>query len=232
MISCPGRTNASVIAILAASFLLSISCGDKATEEQGEFDLYGRIVYRSLLFGSSAEFFVYSQGLPVTDALITVESDTVPLVNGDEGYYYAPLDIFIGDTLSYSVVSASGSSAGDVVIPDTTSIVSPDEGDTLITGFDFSVVWRRTTGADGYFISLENQAGLVAEVVESYFDSSVVVTGENLFITGVDNLWVEVLSGNVSSGVTPFGRRLPWGVFGSAGSIREVFVDTGPLNAD
>jgi hypothetical protein len=232
MISYPGRTAASIPVIFAGLLFLSLSCGNSATEEQGQFDLYGRIVYRPLFYGSSAEFFVYSQGSPVTDALITVESDTVPLVNSDEGYYSAPLDVEVGDTLVYSVVSASGSSAGDVVIPDTTSIISPDEGDTLITGFDFSVVWRRATDADGYFVSLENQTGLVAEVVESYFDTTVTVSGENLFTTGTDNLWVETLKGSVSAGVTPFGRKLPWGVYGSAATVREVFVDLGPLGAE
>lgn len=202
-----------------------LSCGDKATDDYGVFDVYGRVVYRPALFASSAEFYIYNNGEAVTGAIITVEEDVIPLVDSASGYYSLPLEIEIGDTLEYSVSSEFGSLYGNLIIPDTAQIIQPLEGDTLLFGLDFPASWQRASEADGYYSYLENQAGFVAAVTEIYFDTTAILPGEYFFESGFDIFWLEALSGNIVRGVTPGGRILPRGVVSSAASFREVYID-------
>ncbi len=202
-----------------------LSCGDKTTEDYGVFDVYGRVVYRPPLFASSAEFYIYNNGQAVTGAFITVGGNIVPLVDTSSGYYSLPLQIEMGDTLEYSVSSEFGSLYGNLIIPDTAQIIRPLESDTLLFGSDFSASWHRAVGADGYYSYLENQAGFVAAVTETYFDTTAILPGENFFGSGFDIFWLEALSGNIIRGITPDGRIFPRGVVGSAAGFREVYID-------
>ncbi|MEE9554195.1 MAG: hypothetical protein V3W18_07850, partial [candidate division Zixibacteria bacterium] len=93
------------LTVLLAIACVALSCGDKATDNYGEFDIYGRVVYRPPFVGSMAEFYIYHDGEPATDALITVDSDTIPLVNSLLGHYSKLMMIEMGDTLDYSVDS-------------------------------------------------------------------------------------------------------------------------------
>jgi hypothetical protein len=210
---------------MAASTTGILSCGEEATRDYGSFDVYGRIVHRPPIFVSSAEFYIYSGGEAVADADITVDDDIIPLVDTASGYYRLPLEIEIGDTLQYSVSSVFGLLDGILVIPDTAQIIQPPEGDTLLFGSDFPASWQRIPEADGYYSYLENQAGLVAAVTESYFDTTAILPGEYFSESGFDRFWLEVLRGDFTGGVMPDGRIFPRGVVGSAASFRDVFVD-------
>lgn len=211
--------------IMTATVTGIFSCGEQATDDYGGFDVYGRVVYRPPLFASSAEFYIYSNGEAVAGANITVEDDIIPQVDTASGYYSLLLEIGIGDTLEYSVSSEFGSLYGILVIPDTAQIIRPLESDTLLFGFDFSASWQRALGADGYYSYLENQAGFVAAVAETYFDTTAILPGEYFSESGFDIFWLEVLSGNFARGIMPDGRIFPRGVVGSAAGFREVYID-------
>ena len=202
----------------------ALSCGDKAVSDYGVFDIYGRVVYRPPFVGSMAEFYLYHDGQPATDAVITVDSDSIPLVNSSLGHYSKTLAVEIGDTLSYSIDSQYGSSSGTLIIPDTTEIISPVQYDTLRFGDNATVVWREEIFADGYFVYLDDQDGYMAAVSETRNDTSATLPGTAIVNGGNKNLWVEVLRGDVIRSTTPDGRNLPLGVFGSAGNYREVYV--------
>ncbi len=210
---------------MAGTAISLLSCVDETTGSFGVFDVYGRVVYRPPLLSSSAEFYIYNNGEAVTGAIITVAENVIPLVDSASGYYSLPLEIEIGDTLEYSISSQFGSLNDYLIIPDTALITRPLEGDTLLFGLDFSASWQRVSGADGYYSYLENQAGFVAAVAETYFDTTAILPGENFFESGFDIFWLEVLSGSVIREFTPDGRIFPRGVVGSAASFREVFID-------
>jgi len=203
---------------------VALSCGDKARDGFLPFEVYGRVVWRPPLFGSAAEFYIYHDGQPVTDAQITVGLDTIPLVNAASGYYSKALTIAIGDTLDYSVESPIWSSQGTVVIPDTTEILCPVQNDTLRSGIDFTARWRNVFMASGYFVFIDDQDGLSAEVMESRFDTSAVLPGIEIINGGNKYFWVEVLGGDVLRRTAPDGRILPSGVVGAAGNYREVYI--------
>ena len=112
-------------------------------ENRGVFDVFGRIVYRPALLESSADFYLFSEGNAITDALILVGNDTVPINDPSKGFYSLPLDIQIGDTVSYSLSSEEGEVDGFVVIPDTVQIIYPHDYDSLFFGEDFDVVWMQ-----------------------------------------------------------------------------------------
>jgi hypothetical protein len=210
------------VAVTAFGFL---ACGDKATEDYGVFDVYGRVVYRPPLFMSSAEFYVYSNGQAVIDANIMIEDNIIPLIDTSSGYYTLPLEIEIGDTLEYSISSEFGSLYGNLIIPDTAQIIRPLEEDTLLFGADFSASWQRASGADGYYSYLEYQGGFVAAVTETYFDTTATLPGAGFLESGFDRFWLEALNGSVVRGVTPDGRIFPRGVVGCAAGYREVYID-------
>ena len=203
---------------------LALSCGDKTKDGLLPFEVYGRVVWRPPFYGSDAEFYIYHDGQPATDALIIVRADTVPLVNSALGRYSKGMNIGIGDSLDYSIISQFGSSSGSLFIPDTVEIVSPMAYDTLHFGSDFTAIWHEILFADGYFVYLENQDGFAAAVSEARFDTSAILNGINIANGGIDYLWVETLSGYVIRGITPDGRTLPKGVFGTAGNYREIYV--------
>lgn len=214
-----------VPAIMAGTAISFLSCGDKTTDDYGVFDVYGRVVYRPPLFASSAEFYIYNNGQAVTGAFITVGENVVPLVDTSSGYYSLPLQIEMGDTLEYSVSSEFGSLYGNLIIPDTAQIIRPLESDTLLFGSDFSASWQRASGADGYYSYLENQAGFVAVVTETHFDTTAILPGDGFFESGFDRFWLETLNGYFVGRVAPDGRIFPCGVVGSAASFREVYID-------
>jgi hypothetical protein len=218
------KRHAAVLTVLLATACVFLSCGDGIIDGFTPFDIYGRVVYRPPFFGSFAEFYVYHDGQPATDALITVESDTIPLVSERLGHYSKAMAFEMGDTLEYSVESAFGSSQGSLIIPDTTEIISPAQDDTLQFGTEFTSDWRPVISSDGYYVYLENQGGFVALVEESRFDTSAVIPGDEFIEGGADYLWVETLSGDVVKNITPDGRVMPLGVFGAAGNYREVYI--------
>ncbi len=217
------RISITVTALLTIA-CVALSCGDDIVDGFTPFDIYGRVVYRPPFIGSFAEFYLYHDGEPVTDALITVGSDSIPLVNSSLGYYSKMMTVEIGDTLEYSIESQFGSSSGILVIPDTTEIVSPVRYDTLHFGTSTTVVWLEEISADGYFVYLDDQDGFVAAVTETRIDTSAVLPGSEIVNGGNKNLWVEVLRGDVIRATTPAGRTLPYGVFASAGNYREVYI--------
>lgn len=203
---------------------LGLTCKDNTVDGFLPFGVYGRLVYNVGLYAPTAEFYIYHGGDAVTDAIITVEADTIPLVNASRGYYSKEMAFATGDTLEYSVSSSFGTSAGSVVIPDTAEIVSPMAGDTLRFGFGFDVDWQRAPWADGYFVYLDNQEGLVAAVTETSFDTSATLSGADMINSGIDNIRVEVLRGQFYRGQTPDDRILPEGVVGAAGNYREIYI--------
>jgi hypothetical protein len=211
-----------ITAGLAVSLL---SCGEETTEAFGFFDAYGRVVYRPAFFGSMAEFYVYSNGVAVTDAMIIVDYITIPLVDTAAGYYGGFMEISIGDTVEYSIDSEFGFLDGILVIPDTAVIINPSENDTLLFGSDITATWQRAVDADGYYTYLENQLGFVAAVTETYFDTTATLPGSSFIESGADIFWVEALNGPIVEALRPDGRRVPRGVVGAAGNFREVFVN-------
>lgn len=221
----PRQVASISLLVIAGTVIGFLACGDKATEDYGVFDVYGRVVYRPPLFTSSAEFYIYSNGRAVTGAIIMIEDNSIPLIDTSSGYYSLPLQIEIGDTLEYSVSSEFGSLYGNLIIPDTAQIIRPLESDTLLFGSDFSASWQRASGADGYYSYLEYQGGVVAAVTETYFDTTAVLPGAGFLESGFDRFWLETLNGSVVRGVTPGGRIFPRGVVGSAAGYREVYID-------
>lgn len=212
------------VTVLLAIACVVFSCGDDIVDGFTPFDIYGRVVYRPPFIGSFAEFYIYHDGEPVSDALITVALDSIPLVNSSLGHYSKMMTVEIGDTLEYSIDSQFGSSSGILVIPDTTGIILPVQYDTLRFGEIVAVVWREELSADGYFVYLGGQDGFVAAVTETRVDTSTVLPGTEIVSSGNKNIWVEVLRGDVIRATTPAGRTLPLGVFASAGNYREVYI--------
>ncbi len=214
--------------IVGACFSLAtacvFSCGDKAANNFGAFDIYGRVVYRPPFVGSVAEFFIYHDGLAADDALILVESDTIPLVIPSRGYYSKALAFEMGDTLGCSVQSQYGTWSGILVIPDTTEIVEPAWNDTVYYGVDLAVTWREELSADGYYVLFEDQAGGMTAVKETRIDTSVMLPGTEIASGGNKILWVEALRGDVVGSITPNARILPLGVLASAANYRQVYV--------
>jgi len=203
---------------------VGLTCSDNATDSYGTIDFYGRIIYRPPFVGSNAEFYFFHNGEAYSDAIIAVENDTIPLVNSGSGYYSMEIAAQIGDTLVYSVDSPIWTSQGTVIIPDTSEIIQPIEGDTLRTGVNCSVVCRFNTGADGYFFYLDGQDGFAAEIGQTAFDTSAVLNGFDIVNGGSTYLWIESLRGVFNKRVAPNGMILPLGVVGAAGNYREVYV--------
>ena len=209
--------------------LVAVSCDNRSTDNCGQLEIYGRIVFIPLITESSfTEFYVFHSGRPVINAEISVATQYVPLVDQANGGYRLEFDFGIGDTLAYSVNSEYGSSQGNVIIPDTVSIIRPLPLDTIPNSADYSVVWHRNIGVDGYFVYLQNQNGYASALTESDIDTTVVLDGHNIFNPGSDRLWVETLFGVFSSAVAPNGMNLPRGVVGAAGNYREVYVSFAP----
>jgi hypothetical protein len=206
-----------------------VSCVGDSTKPQGGFAVYGRIVYRPLLTESSlAEFFIFNGNQPVTDAIVTVGPDTVSLVDADGGAYRLGINVYIGDSLAYNIVSGVGRLSGTVTIPDTVSIFQPHPGDTISIESDFTATWRRGALVDGYYVHLENQEGLVADINVSQFDTTSLLPGDYLLNIGPDRFWVETLNGAYVDEVAPNGEILPRGVVGAAGNYKDVYIDFAP----
>jgi hypothetical protein len=221
-----GRTHFQLAAALLCGFLLiAASCNDKSTNNNGEFDVYGRIIYRPPIAGPSlADFSLFHKGNGITDAIITVKAETLIAVQSESGRYRLPLNLRIGDTLAYTISSAYGSADGNVVIPDTVEIIRPRAMDTLLTGTGFTGIWHRGSPEIGYFAYLQNQGGYVASLHETQIDTLIDFLGENILNFGADTFWVETLRGGFTSNIAPTGKLLPRGVVGAAGNFRAVYV--------
>lgn len=205
--------------------IIWLSCSTKPTDISGEFDVYGRMVYRPLIAGSSsADFYIFHKNEPVKDALILVANDTVPLVDTANGFYSRDMQVVIGESLYYSINSQYGTLQGAVVIPDTVSIIKPALYDSLITQSDMLAIWRRNSLSDGYYAYLERQEGFVAAITESQYDTTVELSRDNIIRFGLDRFWVENLNGYFSSVIAPSGRNMPKGVVGAAGNFRDIYV--------
>lgn len=206
-------------------FAAGVSCSDKSVNAPGSFDVYGRVVYRPLLSKlPSAEFYLFHNGQGITDARITVGLDTLALADSTDGFYKGIFPVRIGDSLSFAVVSQFGAQSGFVTIPDTASIIRPAPFDTLISGAELSVAWRRSSRVDGYYAYLESQNGLVAVITESPLDTTADMSGQNMLNIGADRFWVETLRGSFIPTVAPDGRLMPRGVVGAAGTYCDVYV--------
>jgi len=214
----------SGVTLLTGFLILTLSCDDSIMDNSNEFELYGRVVYKTPQAESCAEFFIFNFDDTITDAIIVVGSDTVPLVDSSMGRYYLQMPMEIGDTINYSVLSDFGAKSGQVIIPDTVSIINPQNLETIDFGEDFDVNWIRGINADGYFVYLENQGGYVAEIAESYFDTSLTVSGLEMQIPGADYLWIEAITGEYEVMKTPFNALMPKGVVGAAGNYRDVEI--------
>jgi hypothetical protein len=221
-----GHKRIWLLALIAfGCLILSISCSDKSTNGQGPFDIFGRMIFRPFLAGPpTAEFHLYHNGSPITDAIITVRGDTIPLMDASHGFYSRNMSFRIGDTLSYVVTSEFGSAHGNVIIPDTASIIRPVALDTLHTGANFGASWHQLYTVDGYFVHLQNQNGLIGRVLENRNDTIASFSGDSLVNFGTDSIWVETLKGPFFDEAAPGGFHLPKGIVGAAGTFREVFV--------
>jgi len=202
-----------------------LGCASDSTNTHGDFDIYGRIIWRPPLTGRSfAEFYLFHQEDGITDALILVDGDTIPEVSG-EGRYSAPLIFQIGDTLEYSIISTYGSATGSVIIPDTVQINRPTENDTLYTGINIFAAWNRGFQFDGYFAHLTNQDGFVASVRESVIDTTVEIGGQYVLNLGPDTFWVESLKGSFYDAYAPNVMNLPKGIVGASANFRRVNIE-------
>jgi hypothetical protein len=210
--------------VLLGFLILTLSCDEGIMDSNNEFRMFGRVVCKPIPAESCAEFFLFNFDNAITDAIVVIGLDTVALVDSSSGYYYSQMLMEIGDTISYSISSDFGAQNGQVIIPDTVSIIHPQIFDTINFGEDFDVSWIRGINADGYFIYLENQERFVAEIAESYFDTSITVSGMEMQNPGVDRLWVEAISGNYEVARTPFNALMPKGVVGAAGNYRDVEI--------
>jgi hypothetical protein len=201
-----------------------VSCNDKSSNPQGTFDVYGRIIYRPILAQPQSEaiFYLYHNGQGIRQALITVGSDTIPVVDSLGGYYHRNMAVSVGDTFSYKIISDFGSAEGHVTIPDTVTIIRLDT--TIYVDSAFFAAWNQGIRVDGYFAYLEDQGGLVSVVRESPLDTSTTVPGTNIVQIGADRFWLETLSGAFSAAIAPGGKIMPKGVVGAAGNYREVYV--------
>jgi hypothetical protein len=213
-----------VLALLLAGVFV-FACASDSTNTHGDFDIYGRIIWRAPLTGRSlAEFYLFHKEDGITDALILVDGDTIPEVSV-EGRYAAPLIFNIGDTLEYSIVSTYGSATGSVIIPDTVQINRPTENDTLYTGINIFAAWNRGFQFDGYFAHLTNQDGFVASVRESVIDTTVEIGGQYVLNLGPDTFWVESLKGSFYDAYAPNGMNLPKGIVGASANFRRVNIE-------
>jgi hypothetical protein len=216
------------------TLLLLASCGGEESTAPGLFDVYGRMVNRPLLAGLSfAEFYIFHNGDPVTDAMIIVRGDTVPMLSLEGGHYYHEMDFHVGDTLNYSINSEFGSDAGSVVIPDSVGIINPEPSEMILAGVDYSAIWHRGDFIDGYFAYFKNQRGYAARVEEIAIDTTTLFRGQNIVNLGVDTFWVETLKGSFFAETAPNGLILPRGVVGAAGNFRNVvIIITSPLGKE
>ena len=202
-----------------------VSCAKKPTDQSRPFEVFGRIIFRPLLtMDSDAEFYVYSYGHAVSDAVIIVKQDTIPLADSSAGFYTKTMQLQIRDTVAYSIQSSHGSLNGNVIIPDTASIIIPHDFDSLAFGVEFTAIWHSTNRADGFYAYLQYQGGYVGAVTETYYDTTAVLPGENSINLRPDRFWVESLNGVFSNAVTPANKVMPRGVVGAAGNYREVYL--------
>jgi hypothetical protein len=207
------------------SLLFLASCSDKSTNQPGLFDVYGRMVNRPLVAGFSfAEFYIFHNGDPVTDALIMVRGDTVPMSSLEGGHYYREMDFRIGDTLDYSIDSQFGTDQGSVVIPDSVGIIRPEPSEAIFAGADYSAAWHHGDFISGYYAYFNNQNGYAARVEEIAIDTTALFRGQNIVNLGVDTFWVETLRGSFFAETAPNGLILPRGVVGAAGNFRNVDI--------
>ncbi len=210
------------IMFLAAS--LFFACGDKTTNSKSGFVAYGRVAWRPPLTGLSlAEFRVFNDGSPVTDAEIVVDGDTIREVPDQDGLYRRDFNFNIGDTISYSLSTLFGSAQGIAIIPDTVPIVRPSRHDTLGTSSAYSAVWHANRLYDGYYAYLSHQPFDVGAVSESALDTTLEFPGNNLIDIGIDTFWVETLNGVFAAEYAPNGMLLPRGVVGAAGNYCEIY---------
>ena len=212
------------ITLLIGFLILTISCDDGIMDSGDEFQLYGRIVYRPDPGQSAAEFYIFNFNNAVNDAEILVKMDTLFLSDSIPGFYYSEISLEIGDTIDYSINSDFGARNGIVIIPDTVSILNPLENAMINFGEDFDADWNRGANADGYFVYLEYQDGLVADIVESFFDTTITISGERMQNPGYDRIWIESINGEYEVRETPFHTILPRGVVGAAGNFRNVEI--------
>lgn len=208
-----------------AAVAATLSCGDNATDSPGVFDIYGRVTWRPPLSGlPRAEFYLFSNGEPIHDAVITVNGQAVPRDPSIDSHYALELAARIGDTLSYSVSATQGSAEGTIIIPDTVSIIRPFALDTLFSGAGFTAIWNRGVHVEGYLTRLSAQGGLASRVMETQIDTVVEFSGNEVIEIGVDSIWVETLSGPFYRSIAPNGMELPRGVVGAAGNFHEIFI--------
>jgi hypothetical protein len=216
-----------VLILIAAIIVIMASCTGNSVDYENTFEVYGRVVYCPpifLLVDSRAEFYLFTRGQPIRDAVITIEADTIALTDSAAGFYSKPLQIAIGDTLQYSINSSYGSVEGSIVIPDTVTLLYPEENAMLVFGENIQAIWHSSYTADGYFIYLENQNGLVNEVTELQSDTSVTISGENMSRLGQDRIWVESIKGDFIRLQAPNSRALPLGVVGAAANVHNVNI--------
>ncbi len=204
--------------------MTQLSCGDKVTDDNGGVEIFGRVVYWAPFDSSSAEIFIYNNGDPVNDAIVIIDTDTIPVENSDIGYYFLPLNVNIGDTVNYNLEVDNNLFNGFVILPDTASILHPEDFDSILFNSEYTAEWMRTSMADGYFVFLEEQDGLVAAVAETHFDTSAVLPGGNYLFLGLDRLWVESLNGDFEMGITPRDRVMPKGIVASSANFRDVHI--------
>ncbi len=217
------------LSLVFLGVLILTSCGNDATTGPGLFDVYGRIAFRPFETGQSlAEFYIFHNGEVVTDAIITVRSDTIPQIQGQAGHYFRSMNFRIGDTLSYSISSQFGVENGSVTIPDTIEIIRPLASEVIFSGVNYSALWHKVDFVDGYYAYFQHQNGYAAEVRELQIDTTAQFLGSNIINIGVDTFWVETLRGSFFAEVAPNGIIMPRGIVGAAGSFRNVDISIAP----
>ncbi len=131
---------------------------------------------------------VPSFDFPDAEAVIWLSGDSQHFEHRHNDHYSAALGRFTepGDTLRLTVSHPEFDSvSGTTVVPDTFSIVSPTEDDTVDFGSD-SLIWTRSQNCAGYYLSLER----INE--EDTFYVSVVIGNDTLPGVPYDSAFVRV----------------------------------------
>jgi hypothetical protein len=188
------------------------------------FEVFGRVIYKPALTGSSADIYLYYDGEPDLSGVIQVDTVSIPLVDSARGFYRSDLVIEIGDTLDYSISSLNGEMTGQVIIPDTVNILSPQNFDTFQIPCEIDMIWLRELTADGYFVYIEDQSRLFADIGRTHFDTVSIFVADDLIVPGEARVWVESLRGEFIDATTPSGYIIPKGMVGAAGAFRIVYI--------
>ena len=158
--------------LVICAFILFMGCG-----RESPYQFESQIVVFSLLIATRPNPTIIlersweigkklpEEGLGVNDAevFVSIEGDTIEYTNieGESGFW-APLDSFMvyrAKTYYLDVVVPDEEKVyGETTVPDTFSIVQPEEGDTLDKSERLPVIaWQGSQNAYGYLIDISSR---------------------------------------------------------------------------